>query len=158
MSPSSSREPGSPDAGDFGSGAVEVWAAGGIVWREGEQGVEVLVIHRPHRRDWSLPKGKLDPGETFSEAAAREIHEETGFECDLDEPVATIRYRDAKNRAKAVVYFPAIVTGGEFVPNPEADECRWLDPASAMELLTYPHDRDLVDRVTRSPESPFTCR
>lgn len=157
MSSSGSDGAGAP-VEDEATGPVEIWAAGGIVVRDGEQAVEVLVVHRPRREDWSLPKGKLDPGESFEQAAVREIREETGFECELGEPVATIRYLDAKGRTKAVVYFPAVVTSGEFVPNTEVDECRWLDVAAAVELLTYPHDRDLVQRVTTGPGDWFTRR
>ncbi len=62
---------------------AEVKAAGGVVWRRGAGGIEVAVCHRPHREDWSLPKGKLDPGETWEEAALREVEEEIGFTCTL---------------------------------------------------------------------------
>ena len=59
-------------------------AAGGVVWRASAvtRSVEVLVIHRPRRRDWSLPKGKLEPRESHLAAAVREVAEETGMCCE----------------------------------------------------------------------------
>ena len=60
---------------------IEVWAAGGVVWRRSDVGVEVLLAHRPAHRDWTFPKGKLDPGETLRQCARREVEEETGFVC-----------------------------------------------------------------------------
>lgn len=127
-----------------------MWAAGGIVQRAGVAGPEVLVVHRPHRQDWSFPKGKVDSGETLIAAARREILEETGYVCDLAEPVATVRYRDALARSKAVVYFAGTVLDGEFVPNDEVDEVRWCTPRQAVTILTYPHDARILADFARA--------
>ncbi len=127
------------------TGGVEVWAAGGVVRRAAADGLEILLIHRPDRRDWSLPKGKVDPGETLREAARREIREETGFDCELDERIATVRYRDARRRSKAVVYFSATVSNGDFSPNDEVDEIAWCSPTDAASRLTYEQDARLVE-------------
>ena len=62
---------------------AQVKAAGGVVWRRGDAGLELAVVHRPRYDDWSLPKGKLDPGETWEEAALREVEEEIGLRCRL---------------------------------------------------------------------------
>ena len=144
--PEGSHDPAGLDP----EGEVEVWAAGGIVQRAGVAGVEVLVVHRTRHRDWSLPKGKVDPGETLIAAARREILEETGFECELAEPVATVRYDDSLARSKAVVYFAGTVLGGEFVPNDEVDEIRWCTSREAVTLLTYPNDARLLAELSRS--------
>ena len=130
-------------------GEVEVWAAGGIVERGSEAPIEILLVHRPDRRDWSLPKGKLDPGETLLDAARREIAEETGFSCEMGPPIASVRYLDARRRSKAVVYFRARVTAGGFTPNDEVDEIRWCRPLEAVALLTYPHDARMLAEVVR---------
>lgn len=150
MSPRQDPEPGSTDATGWDEFAGVVRAAGGVVVRPsrnpGEStdgGVEVLVVHRPRYDDWTIPKGKLDPGETWEQAALREVEEETGLRCDLGEPVAEVRYRDHKGRPKAVRYWRMTVLDGTFTANDEVDEIRWLDPASASELLTYDHDRTL---------------
>src|SRR3954470_10760122 len=67
----------------------EVLAAGGVVVRDGR----VAVVHRPKYDDWSLPKGKLDPGEGFEEAALREVEEETGMRCRLGRELPSTEYQ-----------------------------------------------------------------
>lgn len=116
-------------------------AAGGVVVRDGR----VAVVHRDRYDDWSLPKGKLDKGESFEEAALREVLEETGLECEMGRELDPVSYVDQKGRPKVVRYWLMEVTGGEFEPNDEVDELRWLAPAEAVEILTYPHDRELVE-------------
>ena len=125
--------------------AAEVKAAGGVVWRRGPSGVEVAVVHRPKYDDWSLPKGKLDPGESWEQAALREVEEEIGLRCELGRELPPVAYKDNKGRDKIVRYWMMQPQDGEFEPNPEVDEVRWLLPSAAAELLTYPHDRELVD-------------
>ena len=78
--------------------APDVHAAGGLVVRDGGDGPEVAVVHRPKYEDWSLPKGKLDAGESFERAALREIEEETGLRCELVSELQPARYRDRKGR------------------------------------------------------------
>lgn len=124
--------------------APDVEAAGGLLVRTGADSVEVAVVHRPKYADWSLPKGKLDPGEGFEEAALREVFEETGLSCELGEELEPARYRDRKGRTKLVRYFRMEVTGGEFSPNDEVDELRWVTPGDAHGMLDYEHDRRLV--------------
>ena len=124
--------------------AAEVKAAGGVVWRRGPSGVEVAVVHRPHRGDWSLPKGKLDEGERWEDAALREVREEIGLDCSLGRELPPVSYQDQKGREKVVRYWLMQPQDGEFEPNDEVDELRWLLPPAAAELLSYPHDRDLV--------------
>jgi 8-oxo-dGTP diphosphatase len=121
----------------------EVKAAGGVVRRDGR----IAVVHRPRYDDWSLPKGKLDPGETWEEAALREVREETGLECSLGEELSSTRYHDRKGRSKLVRYWLMDPVGGEFAPNDEVDELRWLTPAEAAALLTYPRDKELAQEV-----------
>jgi 8-oxo-dGTP diphosphatase len=127
--------------------AAEVKAAGGVVRRRGERGHEIAVIHRPRYDDWSLPKGKLDPGETWEEAALREVQEEIGLRCTLGEELPPVSYADNKGRAKVVRYWVMDDCEGSFTPNDEVDEVRWLPPAEAVRVLSYPHDRRLVEAV-----------
>ncbi|HEY7077879.1 MAG TPA: NUDIX hydrolase [Solirubrobacteraceae bacterium] len=119
---------------------AEVKAAGGVVCRGGE----LAVVHRPRYDDWSFPKGKLDAGEGWEEAALREVWEETGLRCRLVRELPPAFYTDRKARAKAVRYWLMEVRDGSFAPNDEVDELRWLSPEAAEALLTYPHDLDLV--------------
>ena len=118
-------------------------AAGGVVERDGL----VLVVHRPKYDDWTFPKGKLDPGETEAEAALREVLEETGFRCELGEQVGTTEYVHRSGRPKRVHWWRMSVVDGEFTPNEEVDEVRWVPPAEAAGLLTNDPDRALLSRT-----------
>jgi 8-oxo-dGTP diphosphatase len=120
-----------------------------LVWRQDAGGrVQVLLVHRPKYDDWTLPKGKLDPGETHEEAAVREVLEETGFHCRLGTELATTTYRDRFGRPKRVRYWDMQVTDGDFVPNREVDELCWADPDTASRLLSYPRDREVVGSLS----------
>ena len=127
--------------------AAEVKASGGVVWRRGDGGaLELVVVHRPRYDDWSLPKGKLDPGEGWEDAALREVEEEVGLRCRLGEELPPVHYRDNKGREKAVRYWLMQPEDGDapFTPNDEVDEMRWVDVEEAVALLSYPHDAELV--------------
>jgi 8-oxo-dGTP diphosphatase len=128
-----------------------VQAAGGVVLRRQDGGpAEVALIHRPAYDDWTLPKGKLNPGETHEEAALREVKEETGLVCRLGDPAGQVEYRDRKGRPKVVRYWtmePVGTTGGEFVPNDEVDRLRWVPLAEAGPVLTYDHDRHILESL-----------
>jgi 8-oxo-dGTP diphosphatase len=118
----------------------KVKAAGGAVVRDGR----VAIVHRPKYDDWTLPKGKLDPGESFEEAALREVEEETGLRCRLGRQLPSSKYVDPKGRRKVVRYWQMEPLEGEFAPNKEVDELRWLEPAGARELLSYDRDREVL--------------
>ena len=122
----------------------QVEAAGGLVWREAEEGVELALVHRPRYDDWSLPKGKLDPGEDHETAALREVEEETGLQVELEEELDASFYEDHKGRSKRVRWWVMQALDGKFSPDNEVDEMRWVSPAEAAELLTYTRDRELV--------------
>jgi 8-oxo-dGTP diphosphatase len=123
-----------------------VHAAGGVVWRTGPSGhTEVLVVHRPKYDDWSLPKGKLDPGETHEAGALREVEEETGLRCTLGPELTSTAYIDRKGRPKEVRYWVMTVVEGDFVPTEEVDEVRWLPVQDARRLLSYLRDVDVLE-------------
>jgi 8-oxo-dGTP diphosphatase len=129
---------------------VDVRAAGGLVVRQGAAGPVVAVVHRPKYEDWSLPKGKLDEGEEWADAALREVEEETGMRCELGEELEPARYRDRKGRSKLVRFWRMRVLDGEFVPGDEVDELRWVTPPEANELLSHDHDRRLARELAGS--------
>jgi 8-oxo-dGTP diphosphatase len=127
--------------------APQVEAAGGVIERDGR----IAIVHRPRYGDWSLPKGKLELGETFEQAALREVLEETGLVCVLGPELEPVRYVDGRGRTKLVRYWRMTVEAGNFVANEEVDELRWLSPADAVKVLTYEHDRALVDGLAPAP-------
>jgi 8-oxo-dGTP diphosphatase len=125
-----------------------VRAAGGIVVRAGDSGGwEVAVIHRPDRLDWTFPKGKIEIGESPTQCAIREVAEETGYQCDLGRFVGEVEYLDRRDRVKVVSYWLMQPGDGAFQPTQEVDDLRWLPLADAERLLTYPHDRELLQSV-----------
>lgn len=134
-------------------------AAGGVVWRPaqdaaGEDSVEIAVIHRPRYDDWSIPKGKLSPGESDVEGAIREVFEETGFRVRLGRPLGKVRYlkySGGKTRPKVVRYWAMQAESGAFAPNREVDELRWMSLGDAERILTHEHDRDVLQRFVRGP-------
>ena len=125
----------------------QVRAAGGVPVREGASGIEVIVVHRPRYDDWTFPKGKREPGETDEECALREVFEETGLRCALEDELPSISYVDHDGRPKFVRYWRVRVVEGSVVPNDEADEARWLPPAAAAALLTYERDHAVLDAL-----------
>jgi 8-oxo-dGTP pyrophosphatase MutT (NUDIX family) len=131
--------------------AAEVKASGGVVWRRAaDGGLELVVVHRPRYDDWSLPKGKLDAGESWEDAALREVEEEIGLRCWLGDELPPVGYRDNKGRAKVVRYWlMEPEDGAPFTPNDEVDEMRWLGVEAAADLLSYPHDAELVRAAGR---------
>jgi 8-oxo-dGTP diphosphatase len=118
----------------------QVRAAGGVVVRDGL----VAVVHRPRYDDWTLPKGKLDEGESFEEAALREIDEETGLRARLVRELPSVRY-EVRGRPKVVRYWLMEVESDHgFVANDEVDELRWVEPAQGLALLSYDRDREVL--------------
>jgi 8-oxo-(d)GTP phosphatase len=129
----------------------EIAAAGAVVWRSTSDALEVALVHRPRYDDWSLPKGKLEPGESTRVAAWREVGEETGARVALGRFLTRTKYRLTNNDRKVVDYFAARYVSGEFVPSDEVDEVRWLSVASARVALSYEHDRVVLDAFTALP-------
>jgi 8-oxo-dGTP pyrophosphatase MutT (NUDIX family) len=122
-----------------------VRAAGGVVSRRRHDGVlEVLLVHRPRYDDWTIPKGKLEPGETHEQAARREVLEETGLDCELGRELPSTSYRDRKGRPKTVRYWAMRPLAGEPAPSREIDDVRWASLAEAEQLLTHEHDGEVL--------------
>lgn len=135
----------------IGEGKPDVSAAGGVLLRrDGSGQTRVAVIHRPKYGDWSLPKGKLEDGEGWREAALREVEEETGYRCQARAELPPVSYLDRNLRRKLVRYWLMDPIEGEFHAHDEVDELRWLTRTEADELLTYDHDRELVAKVMRT--------
>lgn len=128
-----------------------VLAAGALCWRVVDGTIRVLVIHRDRHGDVSLPKGKVDPGESLPQTAAREIAEETGLSAPLGAPLGTTEYVLPSGRQKIVYYWTMEIDddaheSSTFAPSEEVARLEWLPPRQAREALTYPHDREVLDR------------
>ncbi len=117
--------------------------------RPGRSGrAEVLVVHRPRYDDWTLPKGKCNRGESDKACALREVEEETGLVCELEDEVAVVEYEDGAGRPKRVRYFAMRPREGyDAAGHDEVDAVRWLTPQEALETLTYRRDAEIVKRV-----------
>jgi 8-oxo-dGTP diphosphatase len=118
-------------------------AAGGLVVRDGR----VLLVHRPKYDDWTFPKGKLDRDESWEDGALREVEEETSLRCELGEYVASTHY-ESRGEPKEVRYY-RLTTSDEPAAQNEVDGVRWATQGEAEELLTYEHDRDVLQKVFR---------
>ena len=129
-----------------------ILAAGAVLWRPGphRDAPEIAIVHRPRYDDWSLPKGKVDSGESEPVTAVREIREETGYRAQLGRRLATVSYTVPEG-PKQVRYWAARCLSGEFSPNDEVDELKWLPAQQAIPELQYPHDRDVVDGFLAAP-------
>jgi 8-oxo-dGTP diphosphatase len=134
------------------SAKSQILAAGAVVWRahDGSSATEVAIIHRPRYDDWSLPKGKLDPGETEPVAAVREVHEETGYRVHLGRRLTAVSY-PVEEGTKHVRYWAARPVDGEFHPNAEVDDLMWLGPKDAIDMVSYQQDRKVLRRFTKQP-------
>jgi 8-oxo-dGTP diphosphatase len=140
------------------SGERVIEAAGGVVWRSADNraGVEVAVIHRPKYDDWSLPKGKLHADEHPLLGAVREVEEETGYRVTVGRPLGEVRYTK-DGQPKRVRYWALRAVGGEFAPNDEVDEIRWLPPTDARSLLLPDRDRGVLDAYVRDMSPTWPC-
>lgn len=123
---------------------MTIRAAGGVVWRGDHGTVRVAVIHRPRQGDWSLPKGKLEPGEDELATAVRETEEETGWAVEVGDELCTVTYEVA-GEPKTVRYWAMRASHGAFAPNHEVDALEWLPLERARKRLTYDRDAGVLD-------------
>ena len=137
-----------------GTAEGEIRAAGAVLWRPGVDGPQVAAVHRPKYDDWSLPKGKCEPGEHVLLTAVREVAEETGIRVILGRRLPSTRYPVATGGLKVVDYWAAKaadVHQAGFTPNDEVDRLDWLDVAAARQRLSYPHDTVVLDEFAAGP-------
>ncbi|WP_375489809.1 NUDIX domain-containing protein [uncultured Jatrophihabitans sp.] len=121
----------------------DVRAAGGVVWRVRDGRTEVALVHRPRYDDWSLPKGKLNQGETDVRAAVREVEEELGSQVAVSRYISAATYQTHAGR-KQTTYWVMRHLRGEFAPNDEVDEVRWLSPTAARDVMSYQVDKHIM--------------
>ncbi|MFE3194671.1 NUDIX domain-containing protein [Nocardia sp. NPDC059240] len=144
---------------------ANILAAGAVLWRPaggtgsdtGSDALEIALVHRPKYDDWSLPKGKLDPGETPVITTVREVAEETGLNSRLGRYLGHVTYPVTGHRKlKRVDYWAARVVDGEFEANLEVDVLEWRRLDTVMDALSYPMDRTIVRNFLRQPADTAT--
>lgn len=121
-------------------------AAGGILWRRAGGVAELAVIHRARHQDWSLPKGKRDPGESWQETALREVWEETACRAEIERFAGGTTYTVGPRPKVVLFWHMGVVDEGRFEPNDEVDRLEWLTPEAALERLDYETERALLIR------------
>jgi len=122
-----------------------VQAAGGVIVEQTPRGGRrVLLVHRPHRGDWTFPKGKLEAGESHERCALREVEEETALRCTLGAELPTSSYINGNGRPKTVRYWIMDPGNRRAEPRNEVDAVRWASLEEAAALLTYPRDREIL--------------
>jgi 8-oxo-(d)GTP phosphatase len=140
-----------------------IQAAGGVLWRPAARGlaagpasgpaldgIEVAVVHRPRYDDWSLPKGKLHPGEPTLLGACREVREETGFMPTLGRRLRSVCYLSVDG-PKTVQYWAMQAGPGSFTASREVDALEWLAPAEAVRRLSYQRDTEVIGDGAEAP-------
>lgn len=126
-------------------------AAGGILLRDSPGGDEVMIVFRARHQDWTLPKGKLKDGESFQEAAVREVEEETGCRCRLDDYLGMVSYAH-RGIPKVVMFWRMTVLEEKSRPDgDEITEALWLPVPAAIQCLTYAQEKSLLARVVQRP-------
>ena len=126
-----------------------VRAAGGVVWRRGPDGLEVLLIHRPRYGDWSFPKGKANgDAERDEDTAVREVEEEVGLRLTLGPELESTGYRDSKGRRKVVRYWAMeLPFGEEPIAGDGVDAVAWVALEDATARLTWDRDLAVLDSL-----------
>lgn len=125
-----------------------------MVWREGPEGVEILLVHRPRYDDWTFPKGKLESGECLIECARREVREEAGVRPIIGRYLGDISYNKQEGHRKEVHYWAMQTDGIEFVPSSEVDRIRWVHEGSLADQVSYPTERSVCERLVGGWRDP----
>ena len=129
-------------------------AAGALLWRENsELKIEIALIHRPRYDDWSLPKGKIEEGESSLRCAFREVIEETGITPQFGRELGSVEYKEPAG-LKRVKYWAAKALTDEFLPNEEVDEIAWLNPEDTLARATHESDKTIIKNfLTQEPRT-----
>ena len=137
-------------------------SAGGLVVDERDDGAWVLLIARRNaagQLQWTLPKGGIEEGEDHETAAVREVAEETGLHCRIEDKLGVVDYwfvwrEDRVRYHKFVHYYRMTAVGGDLADrDDEAEDVRWLPLERALERMAHPNERDLVRAALVAPRT-----
>jgi 8-oxo-dGTP diphosphatase len=122
-------------------------AAGALLWRETTgRSIEIALIHRPKYDDWTLPKGKIEEGETAMQCAYRELIEETGIKAAFTRQLGSVEYEESGQRKRVIFWAAHCALGAStFIPNEEVDELRWLSAEDAIAAATHASDQEIIE-------------
>lgn len=126
-----------------------VEAAGGILWHKTPSSTKLALIHRPRYDDWTLPKGKREPGEQWQETALREVYEETSQKASLGSFAGSTAY--LADGVPKIVLFWNMNAGKitKFLPNREVDRIIWLPLEEAVKKISYESERALLRKCEK---------
>ncbi len=127
---------------------MEEISAGGVVIHEDE-----VLILKKYRGDWVLPKGRLENGETWEDAALREVYEESGVQGDITRYIGFVKYvynhTDGAKVKKTVHYY--LMKGGDISTRPQKEEgfcdAVFLDFEKAVHLLKHDAEKNMVKKA-----------
>lgn len=131
------------------------FSAGGVVYRKSGAAAEVIILTRAEGKVFCLPKGKMEKSETPQEAALREVKEETGLNGTIEEELGEIKYwfysdEDKARVHKTVTFFLMKYESGDIADHDtDAEEVRWLPIEQALEIMTYPSERQMVEMARK---------
>src|SRR4030043_1085220 len=126
-------------------------SAGGVVYRRGDQGVEVVLCGRSEDGVWGLPKGTPSPGESLEQAAVREGTEETGLQVAIERKIDTIEYWFARRGVryhKFVHHYLMVPVGGNTADHDwEYDRVEWFPAEQATTTLSYRNEIEVLRKA-----------
>jgi len=126
-------------------------SAGGVVYRRGREGVEVVLCGRTSEGIWGLPKGTPDANESLEETAVREVSEETGLRVAIEAKIGTIEYwfaREGVRYHKFVHHYLMVATGGSLENHDwEYDRVDWFPLEGACATLSYANEVEVVRKA-----------
>ncbi len=119
--------------------------AGGLIVRDSDSGEkEIYVVHRGRHNDWSVPKGHIDSGETPVQAAIREVGEETGFHCSIQQQLPPYFYQTPEGQQVVVHFFLMQVMDQGLETDKEVDKAEWVPVSHIHEKITYPSLQEYI--------------
>ena len=130
------------------------YCAGGLVWRDGAVGRELLLIRMQEWQSWMLPKGRVEPTDAGWDAAAlREVKEETGYTSVITDFAGHLQYINSRGQEK-LVFFWHMAPDGEssFAPNNEIDACEWVPLRAAIAQLTTEREQNFLRQFAHEHE------